>query len=622
MKYKIARRHKHHPPQCVPKWSIHPSKTRPFRAKGRWHAAARWHFSPTLHNNPPPWPTWINSMQRVLLTALALLAVSAHTHGAQAQRPLDDPEAFLAEHGVSGELQAAWVERAQTAEDRYVYGFRVATATGANDLYFDAATGASLGPMDQIALGIYPKPLAQPEIAIESERVEAGPAPTPIPKHAFTNALPEIILPPVDRARLLAEDADRAGLARGPLRLGVAEDLPEPLTYEGLGASGAKSAGSTRGIALRAPGALGLRVHIRFDVPAAIRVYAPSRPAETYTPAPGVTTWWSPTCWDEAVHIEADAPGFVIDRVVQVYRLPGDGLDKRAGSCELDVTCYDGWSDQALGVGGIGTIAYDEFIFCTASLLVDSDPESNIPYLLTGNHCVKNNSEADPLEVYWQYQTPYCGGPIPDLANVPRTTGGATFLAGNSNYFGTDLSLLRLRQQPPAGLVWLGWETASPALGAEVVCIHHPDGDFKRISFGEIVDSGIGRLRPASRYHEVQWYAGVTEPGSSGSPLMLASTQRLIGQLYGGSSACSAPLDSDYYGRFDVSYLFAQRFLGFIQNPFDVTGDHVVNAADLQQVVNASLARPASRKEDLNGDGRVTAIDIQSMVLAVLSFSG
>jgi hypothetical protein len=559
-------------------------------------------------------------MHRPLITVLLALA-TLHVH---AQAPLQDPEAYLAAHGITGDLQSAWIERAQAPTDRYVYGFRVATADATEDHYFDATTDAYLDAMAQLALGIYPKPLATPPIAIDAERVDATPTPSPAPKSAFHAALPEIVLPPVDRDRLLAEDAARADFERGRLRLGVAETLPEPITYDTLNTSGTKGIGPARAIALRAPGALGLRLHITFDTPGAargLRVYAPDRPADIHTPAPGTTTWWSPTCWAEVVHIEANAPGFRIDRIVQVYRQPGQPTDKAAGACEIDVTCYENWRDQALGVGGIGTIDFDEFIFCTASLLVDADPDTNVPYLLTANHCVKDNAQADPLEVYWLYQTPRCDGPIPDLADVTRTVGGATYLAGSGNLFGTDLSLLRLRQQPPAGLTWLGWETASPSLGAEIVCIHHPDGDFKRISFGEITDSGRGRLRPATRYHETQWYAGVTEPGSSGSPLFLASTQRIIGQLYGGSSSCSAPLDPDYYGRFDVSYLAAQRYLGLIQNPFDVTGDRVVNAADLQRVVNASLTRPSSPKEDLNADGRVSALDIQSMVLAVLSFS-
>ena len=48
---------------------------------------------------------------------------------------------------------------------------------------------------------------------------------------------------------------------------------------------------------------------------------------------------------------------------------------------------------------------------------------------------------------------------------------------------------------------------------------------------------------------------GVTEPGSSGSPLYTAQ-RRFIGQLHGGPSSCGATGNnlSDYYGRFSVSW--------------------------------------------------------------------
>ncbi len=53
-----------------------------------------------------------------------------------------------------------------------------------------------------------------------------------------------------------------------------------------------------------------------------------------------------------------------------------------------------------------------------------------------------------------------------------------------------------------------------------------------------------------------QWEEGVTEPGSSGSPLF-DQNHRIIGQLYGGAAACSGTNNNgqyDYYGRLGVSW--------------------------------------------------------------------
>lgn len=52
------------------------------------------------------------------------------------------------------------------------------------------------------------------------------------------------------------------------------------------------------------------------------------------------------------------------------------------------------------------------------------------------------------------------------------------------------------------------------------------------------------------------WDQGVTEPASSGSPLF-NQNQLIVGQLYGGTAACSGTNDNgqdDNYGRLDVSW--------------------------------------------------------------------
>ena len=60
----------------------------------------------------------------------------------------------------------------------------------------------------------------------------------------------------------------------------------------------------------------------------------------------------------------------------------------------------------------------------------------------------------------------------------------------------------------------------------------------------------------AATWYITQWEQGVTEPGSSGSPLF-DQNHRIIGQLYGGAAACSGTVDNnqyDYYGRMGVSW--------------------------------------------------------------------
>jgi hypothetical protein len=53
---------------------------------------------------------------------------------------------------------------------------------------------------------------------------------------------------------------------------------------------------------------------------------------------------------------------------------------------------------------------------------------------------------------------------------------------------------------------------------------------------------------------QVNWNSGITEPGSSGSALFSNTGHYVIGQLYGGTTSCTATSGSDFFGRFDLAY--------------------------------------------------------------------
>jgi hypothetical protein len=120
---------------------------------------------------------------------------------------------------------------------------------------------------------------------------------------------------------------------------------------------------------------------------------------------------------------------------------------------------------------------------------------------------------------------------------------------------GNDFAFLRMRNTPPTGVTFVGWNTATPASGVTLTCIHHPAGDYKRISFGQ-------RASSSANFRIIRWNtdSGVTEPGSSGSPLF-NTNKEFIGQLWGGSSSCSNPTATDEYGRFNVTYPLIQQWL-------------------------------------------------------------
>jgi hypothetical protein len=132
-----------------------------------------------------------------------------------------------------------------------------------------------------------------------------------------------------------------------------------------------------------------------------------------------------------------------------------------------------------------------------------------------------------------------------------------------------DFTLLRLREAPPENITRLGWETGVQALDSQVVSIHHPRGEYKRISFGTLID--IDNVY-SNNYHQVLWQNGTTESGSSGSCLMRADTQRVIGQLWGGLASCTQSTEPDFYGRFDVTYAIIANYLNPTPGSIGFTG--------------------------------------------------
>src|SRR5262249_47076594 len=150
--------------------------------------------------------------------------------------------------------------------------------------------------------------------------------------------------------------------------------------------------------------------------------------------------------------------------------------------CHNDVSCFPNWANEAAGVARISFVERGNTFLCTGCLLASS-AQTGAEYFLTANHCIENQTVASTLEFFWFYQTSSCNGPAPSVSEVPHTSGGADRLAGST---GSDFAFLRLKHPAPAGVFFLGWSLDQPTQGETLTCIHHPDGSFKRISFGNL----------------------------------------------------------------------------------------------------------------------------------------
>lgn len=388
-------------------------------------------------------------------------------------------------------------------------------------------------------------------------------APTKIP----LSEVERLKMPPLDNEALL--DAELA--RRGP---GIAPRFAEPMAVEVTPATHGtwekiSPAEAVWRLRLLSPGAYSLNLGFtRYHLPAgaSLILYDPGRKRAMgpFTPA------------DNEDHAQLWTPIFEGDELVIELRL---AIDKRselelllstvnhdflnfanlvAADCHLDVNCgaADGWGTlesyrdliQSVAVYGFGGAS-----FCTG-FLVNNTREDCAPYFMTANHCEVNALNAPSVTIYWNFENSRCRQPGsasgPGDGTLNDYNLGARFLAG---WEPSDFTLLELDDpvSSSAGAYFAGW-SATPEMGSDqLACIHHPNGDEKRISLA-FTDTYVGAWGrgtdpvPEGNHLVVpSWDIGTTEVGSSGAPLINAMG-RVIGQLHGGLAAC----DNDEYDQF------------------------------------------------------------------------
>lgn len=421
---------------------------------------------------------------------------------------------------------------------------------------------------------------------------------------------------------------------KGLLEIGKVVDLLEPITLFGEKSSVNYETfefedNTIQSLNFFAENAVGMKVHLVFDrtLPPMHSLYI--RNSDTGSEVMPVLMSkrdvWSTLIASSNITLyyvkpKSSSDDFIpitIDRYAYIYKDPVEELAK-VGTCHEDVMCYDSWKGLSSGVMGLSKVSSSNVIFCTGSLLSDGRPEQISHLVLTAFHCVNSPSTAESLDFYWLYQSDSCGGTVPAITTVPKTSGGADFLIGSPTDTGTDMSLLRIKDNPPADIPELGFANTPVPVGTNVVAIHHPRGSFKRISFASTSNTGSPKnrgenIRPLDRYHEVIYSLGSTESGSSGCPLFREDTQQIIGQLWGGSASCSDMNEPDYYGRIDISYPLIEPYIYVFPESFDVDSSGVIDNEDLNFVINALLGTKSRTKSDLNNDGWVDACDIQAM---------
>jgi lysyl endopeptidase len=249
-----------------------------------------------------------------------------------------------------------------------------------------------------------------------------------------------------------------------------------------------------------------------------------------------------------------DIGNIEISIVTHGYRTSSEFQEKAfgsSGSCNRNVNCPEGaaWTNER---NSVVMLVSGSNGFCTGAL-VNNVLNDGKPYVLTADHCYSNPAN---WIFRFKWQSADCNNP--SSSPTFESLSGAVLRARGT---ASDFCLVEITGGLVGGTVpsshtpyFCGWDNsgATPQSG---VGIHHPAGDIKKISFENqpLISTSFGSSPANSHWGVTNWDSGVTEGGSSGSPLF-DQNHRIIGQLHGGASACGAPNLSDEYGKFSVSW--------------------------------------------------------------------
>jgi len=476
-----------------------------------------------------------------------------------------------------------------------------AWALGLVSLAYVAHAGAQQVPPAQgFKVGAFEQPLGTPKEFVLTKSMEAGLAVEPVR---------------ID----LGEWSGLKSASLGPVLLvGQSREISQTRTAEALTSmlQWRRSArgGTVAALSVRSGGAEGLRLGVVVDqLPgnAMLRLYTDHQPNAVFEIAgqrvlqilqanldagdssEAGRTWWTPSSSGDQVTLEIELPAgtprealqIALPRVMHIYEnlsLPiGDDVAEPADekamplgnplTCHLDATCYNQYDVQRRGVarmayiterGADGSYAYG---LCTGALLNDYQ-SSGTPYFLTAAHCISTQTLASALETDWFYTSSSCGSNSlsPNSVNLRN---GSQLLYSSAN---PDVTLLKLNDVPPAGAYFLGWDSTAVPLNSSVVGIHHPDGGLQKISMGVVparascapvngsFNCSIGGN--VGNYYYVQWSQGLTQPGSSGSPLFYQGL--VTGVLSGGSTAsCPASNATSIYPSLNSVFPVLRKWL-------------------------------------------------------------
>lgn len=242
------------------------------------------------------------------------------------------------------------------------------------------------------------------------------------------------------------------------------------------------------------------------------------------------------------------------------FFIPLQPPENKAAVCPERIACENEVTPAEVSTGVAMLIIADGFlqVQCTGALLNNPVTATLEPLMITANHCVEDDTAAEDIDVIWDYRAAACDdAEVPDVDELLHSAGDA-ILAQDPLL---DAAFLQLDGAPigPYGRAWLGWDTADLALQVPVHVMHHPRGKDMRISKARVTAVDVTACLDFSccpkvqQQIEVHYDEGITQGGSSGSPLVIpGNNYRLCGMLSNGNvHSCDTPSSNmDNYAAF------------------------------------------------------------------------
>lgn len=237
---------------------------------------------------------------------------------------------------------------------------------------------------------------------------------------------------------------------------------------------------------------------------------------------------------------------------------PGDY--NSSASCEVPVACGEDVANVSQLRRSVCRLILNGRFFGTGTL-INNTAQDRAPLIVTAAHVV-GSAQLTACEALFGFEEPACANDNELYNRGTETIVGGTLVAFDAE---TDMAVIRLSQTPSLASrpYWMGWSRAAVApTDGNVVCVHHPYGDAKKISVSSaaapnatyVGDSNAtgGDFAANSHWYIARWTSGATEGGSSGAPLMTAGG-KLIGSLTGGAATCRNPVQ-DYFWMYSKAW--------------------------------------------------------------------